>query len=93
MELAIRPEDLHAAAVALLGCSARLDDAERAFARRARIDVPGLGVRAESAGLRGAAATEHAADILSGDLRRLAHALAALAHHYPQVDSTAVPTR
>jgi phosphate uptake regulator len=93
MELAIRPEDLYAASVALASCGARLDDAAVTFARQAVSDLPRVGAEASDAARRGIIAADRAAQIISTDIGRLAHALAALARHYPQVDTTAVGPR
>jgi hypothetical protein len=93
MELAIRPDDLFAASVALSACSSRLDDAALSFARAAQIDVPSVGVKAAHAVDRGVIAAEAAMRVVGLDIERLATALAALAHHYPQVDTTAVRAR
>jgi hypothetical protein len=93
MELEVRPDDLQAAALALLACSARLDDAALTFARRAQQDLPAIGVKAAIAASHGTAASERAVQILSTDVSRLAHALAGLAAHYPRVDAGAVPHR
>jgi hypothetical protein len=93
MELAIRPEDLHAASVALTSCRANLEDAALSFARRAQAELPDVGANAAEAAGRGVASTERAVQILCSDLDRLARALAELAHHYPRVDTTAVPHR
>jgi hypothetical protein len=90
MELAIRPDDLYAASVALSACSATLGDAASAFARSAQIDVPSVGVKAAEAVGRGVVAAEDAIQVMSTDIERLAAALASLAHHYPRVDATAV---
>lgn len=93
MELAIRPDDLYAASVALSACSSRLDDAALSFARAAQIDVPSVGVKAADAVDRGVVAAEAAMQVVSLDVERLANALAALAHLYPRVDNTAVRAR
>jgi hypothetical protein len=93
MELAIRPDDLYAAAVALAACSARLDDAALLLARSAQSDLPEIGVRAAEAVGRGVVAAEQAIQVISTDIERLSAALAALAHHYPRVDATAVRRR
>lgn len=93
MELAIRPDDLYAASVALSACGSRLDDAALSFARSAQIDVPAVGVKAAEAVGRGVIAAEDAIQVVSTDIHRLANALASLAHHYPRVDATAVRRR
>jgi hypothetical protein len=93
MELAVRPDDLHAAAFALLSCSARLDDAALGFARSVQPDLREIGIKAAITAGEGVVATERATAVLSTDVNQLAHALAALAHHYPRVDATAVPHR
>jgi hypothetical protein len=93
MELAIRPDHLYAAAAALDACGARLDTASLTFAREATAALPKVGANAAEAAGRGLVAAEHAVELLSADIARLAHALAALAHHYPRVDATAMPPR
>jgi hypothetical protein len=90
MDLAIRPEDLYAASVALSACSSRLDDAALTFARSAQADVPEIGVKAAEAVGHGVIAAEHAIQVISTDIDKLAHALAALAQFYPRVDAAAV---
>jgi hypothetical protein len=91
MELAIRPAELHAAAVALAACAARLDDAALTFARSVQADLPELGMKALAASARGVSATEQAVQVLGSDIHRLSLALQGLAQHYPRVDETAVP--
>jgi hypothetical protein len=93
MEIAIRPDDLQAAALALSSASARLDDAALTFARAIQHDLPQLGIQAAVAGARGLVAAEHAVQILGVDISRLAQALHGVAQHYPRVDVTAVPHR
>jgi hypothetical protein len=93
MELAIRPDDLYAASVALSSASTRLEEAALTFARRAQTDAPAVGVKAAEAVSRGAIAAEQAIGVVSTDIARLAAALASLAHHYPRVDATALRRR
>jgi hypothetical protein len=93
MELLITPADLRAAAYALGACSARLDDARATFARAVQSDLPEVGADIVEATARGTVLVERAVEIISTDIDRLAGAFAALAHHYPQVDSTAVSGR
>lgn len=93
MELAIRPADLHAASVALASCSQRLADAGSTFARCARMDIPDIGVKVAAATDHAILTTEHAIEIVTTDINRIARALGALAHHYEQVDATAVSRR
>jgi hypothetical protein len=91
MELAIHPEDLRAAAAALSACASRLEDATLGFDRTARENVKDLGLKAMVAVARALTATDHAVQTLHTDIAALAHALDSLAHHYPQVDRTAIP--
>jgi hypothetical protein len=93
MELATRPEDLHAAALALARCTVRLDDTTTMFAQRAQLDVPDLGVKSVQAGAHAVAATLRAVEVISSDITKLSQALAGLAEHYRHVDSTAMPRR
>jgi hypothetical protein len=93
MELAIAPSDLYAASAALASCAARLDDAVVTFARHSAADAPQIGPQAAAAAERGIIAADRAVQIISTDIDRLARALAALAHHYPRVDATAVRAR
>jgi hypothetical protein len=93
MELAIRPADLHAAAVLLTSCAGRLDDAGLTFARRAQHEVPALGMKTLPAAARATAATDRAIEVIAADITALARALDRLAEHYPRVDAGAVPSR
>jgi hypothetical protein len=93
MKLAIRPEELHAAALALSTCASRLDDQALTFARHATRDAPSLGTKAFPATIRGIQAAEHALAVLVDDVTALAKALDELAHHYPHVDRRALPDR
>jgi hypothetical protein len=93
MEIAIRPDDLHAAALALSTAAARLDDAALSFGRGVQPELPELGMNAAVAGARGMVASEHAVQVLGKDISRLAQALHHLAQHYPRVDATALPHR
>jgi hypothetical protein len=93
MKLAIRPEELRAAALALSTCATRLDDHALTFARHATHDAPSLGTKAFPAAIRGIQAAEHAVAVLAADIGALARALDLLAAHYPQVDRSAVPDR
>jgi hypothetical protein len=93
MELAIHPEDLRAAAAALSGCAARLEDAALSFDRTARHHLADLGFKAMVSTGRALTATDHAVRTLHTDIIALAHALDTLSQHYPQVDRTAVPPR
>jgi hypothetical protein len=93
MDLAIRPDDLYAASVALAQCGAELDAAALTFAQRGQADLPDLGSNAATATTRAIVEAEHGVQTISSDIARLAHALAGLAHHYPRVDGTAVSRR
>jgi hypothetical protein len=93
MKLAIRPEDLHAAGLALSACANRLDDHGLTFARHATRDAPSLGIKTFPAAIRGIQAAEHAVAVLAADVSALARALDLLAVHYPHVDRSAVPDR
>jgi hypothetical protein len=93
MELAIHPEDLRAAATALSACASRLEDAAVGFDRTARHHIRDLGFKAMVAAAGALNATDHAVQTLHTDIAALAHALDALAQHYPQVDRTAIPPR
>lgn len=93
MELVIRPDDLAAAALALTRCGEQLDDAGLTFARRAQSELPDVGAKAAEATARAIVITERALQTVSTDIDRLAHALAALARHYHQVDDIAVSRR
>jgi hypothetical protein len=93
MELAIHPEDLRAAAAALSASAARLEDAALRFDRTTRSHVGDLGFKAIVAAGGALSATDHAVQLLHADITALAHALDTLAHHYPQVDRTAIPAR
>ena len=90
MELAVDPSDLYAAAVALASCGRTLEAAGLDFAGRAQSDLPGVGSQVAVAAGRGARLAEHHVQSVSDDIEQLARALAALAHHYDQVDGTAV---
>lgn len=93
MELAIQPEDLHAAAAALSACSSRLEDAELSFSRTAHHNAADLGLKATATAWQAITATDHAVQTLHTDIAALARALDALAQHYPQVDRSAVTPR
>jgi hypothetical protein len=93
MELAIQPEDLRAAAAALSGCAARLEDAALSFDRTARHNLADLGFKAIVATGRALTATDHAVQTLHTDIIALAHALESLSQLYPHVDRAAVPPR
>jgi hypothetical protein len=93
MELAISPADLYAASVALTRCRADVAEAGLTFARRAQVDLPDLGVNVAAATNRGIVGTEQAIHTICTDIEQLSRALAALAHHYPQVDGAAVRRR
>jgi hypothetical protein len=93
MELAVRPDDLHAAAVALFACASRLEDAAEGFVRAAHRDVLHLGLKAMPAAGRALSATDHALDTLRGDITALSRALDRLANLYPAVDRGAVSRR
>lgn len=90
MELRVTPEDLHAAAVALAGCAARLDDEVAAFAAAVARDVPDLGREAVAAAGESATRAEHAVETIADDITQLGRALRLLAHLYAQVDHQAV---
>jgi hypothetical protein len=93
MELTVDPADLHAAAIELAHCSARLKDAESTFASQARAELPHLGTNmADSIG-RGIAIAERSVGTVIADIDQLAHALRKLAAHYPRIDATAVARR
>jgi hypothetical protein len=93
MELAIRHDDLHAAAMALAGVTARLTEAGSTFSQRARVDVPEIGADAAAATTRGASRAAHAVEVITIDLDHVARALAALAQTYPRLDATAMSRR
>jgi hypothetical protein len=93
MELTISPADLNAASDALDRCRQRLADAGSTFANRARGDLGDIGTNAAEATERAVHQAEHAVDVVTADIDRIARALAALAQHYPQVDRTAVAHR
>jgi hypothetical protein len=93
MKLAIRPEELHAAALALSTCATRLDEHALTFARHAIHDAPALGMKTLPAAIHGIQATEHPLSVLAADISALARALDVLAAHYPSVDRSAVPPR
>jgi hypothetical protein len=93
MELAVRSADLQAAAAALLGCSARLEDAGLTFARQAQADLADSGASVAAAAARGIPAVEHAVATITTDIDRLARALVHLAEHYPALDRSALPPR
>lgn len=86
MKLAVSPEDLSAAASALAGCSARLDEARAVFARSAAAHVPELGQQAVAAAGQSAARAESAVATIAQDLDELARALRMLAHLYAELD-------
>jgi uncharacterized protein YukE len=90
VELAVTPEDLSAAAVALAGCSQRIEQAQAAFARAAARDVPELGQQAVEAAAASAARAQQAVTTIADDVDQLARALRVLAHLYAQVDRGAV---
>ena len=90
MELAVTPEDLSAAAVALAGCSQRIEHAREAFTRAAARDVPELGQAAVAAAEESAARAQKAVDTIAADVDQLARALRVLAHLYRQLDRGAV---
>lgn len=90
MELAVRPEDLHAAAVALSTCAHRLDEAHDTFARAAAGAVPELGRRAVAAAGTATAHAQDAVATIADDVTQLARALRLLADLYDEVDRHAV---
>jgi hypothetical protein len=90
VELAVRPEDLHAAAVALAACARRIDDARDAFARAATREVPDLGRQAVGAAGESASRAEQAVTTIADDVAELARALRLLAHVYAELDRSAV---
>jgi hypothetical protein len=93
MELRIHPEELRAAAAALIATATQLEVAAHDFERVAAPNAVDLGLRSMEVASRGITATCRASGAFAIDLRRLAHALAALADHYPRVDNTALPPR
>ena len=93
MDLEISPGELAHAGAELALCSTRLEDAGLTFGRTVQGSIDGLGMQATAATLAAAGATEHAVGELALDIRRLAHALQALAAHYPRVDRGAMPPR
>lgn len=90
MELAVTPEDLSAAAAALVACSRRIEEAREAFARAAARDVGQLGREAVGAAGQSATRAEHAVATIADDIDQLARALRLLAHLYAAVDRGAV---
>ena len=93
MELAVRPHDLRAAAIELLSCAGRLEDAALSFARSANHRVLELGDKARPAAAQAVHETEQALHTLHTDITALARALDTLAERYTQVDRAAVPPR
>jgi hypothetical protein len=93
MELAVRPDDLAAAAVALNGCSARLQDAVETFVHRAQSDLPDIGTDTAQATGRGVTTATREARIITTDINQVAKALVALAHGYRAIDRAAIPPR
>jgi hypothetical protein len=93
MELAIQPEDLSAAAAALLRCSLRLEDAVATFTQRARSDLPDIGADTAEATGRGVVTARREVEIITTDINQVAKALAALTHGYNCIDRTAVARR
>jgi hypothetical protein len=90
VELAVKPEDLHAAAVALSACAHRLEEACDAFAGAAAREVPELGREAVAAAGTSAARAQHAVTTIADDVAQLARALKLLAAFYGDVDRHAV---
>jgi len=90
VELAVRPEDLHAAAVSLAACARRLDEAREAFARAAAREVPSLGQAAVEAAATSAGRASQAVEIIGHDIDELGRALRLLAALYDEVDRGAV---
>jgi hypothetical protein len=91
MEIAIRPDDLRAAATALSACAARLEAGVVRFARQTHHRVFDLGMKSGMAAATAVAETEHAVATLHTDIAALARALDTLSQAYPRVDRTAVP--
>ena len=90
MELAIRPDDLRAAAAALSSCATRLEAAAAGFARQANHRVFDLGMKSGIAAAVAVTETERAVATLHTDITALARALDTLSQAYPRVDRTAV---
>jgi len=90
VELAVKPEDLHAAAVALSACARRLDEARSAFAGAAAREVPSLGREAVEAAATSASRAEQAVRTIGEDIDELARALRLLALLYDELDRGAV---
>ena len=90
MELAVKPEDLHAAAVALSACAHRLEEACEQFAGAAAREVPELGREAVAAAGTSAARAQQAVTTIADDVAQLARALKLLAVLYDEVDRRAV---
>jgi hypothetical protein len=93
MELAVRPDDLAAAAVALTGCSARLQDAIETFVQRAHSDLPDIGADTAEAARRGVTTATREAQVVSTDINQVTKALVALALGYHAIDRAAMPPR
>jgi len=93
MELAIRPDDLRAAAAALTACAARLEAAAARFAHQANHRVFDLGMKSGIAAAAAVTETERAVATLHTDVAALARALNMLSQEYPHVDRAAVPPR
>lgn len=90
VELAVKPDDLHAAAVSLSACARQLDEAREAFGRTAARDVPLLGREAVEAAATSAGRASQAVAIIGDDIDELARALRSLAVLYDEVDRAAV---
>lgn len=90
VELAVTPDDLHAAAVALAGCARRLEEAQAAFRAAAARDVPDLGREAVAAAGESATRADRAVATIADDIEQLSRALRLLAQLYAQVDRQAV---
>jgi hypothetical protein len=90
VELAVKPEDLHAAAVSLASCARRLDEARESFAGAAAREIPSLGLEAVEAAATSAGRAQQAIAIIGQDIDELARALRLLAVLYDEVDRRAV---
>jgi hypothetical protein len=90
MELAVRPDDLTAAAVALRGVAADLDAARGRFRAAVAREAPLLGAGMAPAAEQALAAAATAAGALRGDCLTAARGLDAIADAYVTTDARAL---